>query len=90
MIGHFDKQIGKLLEVLVEHNTVKLFRERGIDNTHTYPNPVSQMKHLSLPKKTASTSSASKTMNIWNLEIPRDLNRNYINLLCSERYKMFY
>lgn len=39
MTGHFDKQLGKLVESLARYNTVKLFNEMGIAITHSRPNP---------------------------------------------------
>ncbi len=39
MIGHFDKQIGKLIEALTEQCTLKLFQGIGINITHSSLNP---------------------------------------------------
>ncbi len=37
--GHFDKQFGKLLEALIQKNTINLFIDKGIKITHSKPNP---------------------------------------------------
>ena len=39
MRGHFDKQFGKLVEALIQHSTINLFKEAGIQITHSSPNP---------------------------------------------------
>ena len=39
MRGHFDKQLGKLVEALIRENTMNLFIEQGIKITHSKPNP---------------------------------------------------
>ena len=38
MTGHFDKQLGKLVEALIGKNTLNLFIERGIKITHSKEN----------------------------------------------------
>ena len=39
MRGHFDKQLGKLVEALIKENTINLFIQQGINITHSKSNP---------------------------------------------------
>jgi len=37
--GHFDKQLGKLVEALINKNTIRLFKQQGIKVHRSIPNP---------------------------------------------------
>ncbi len=45
--GHYDKQLGKLVEGLINKNTIRLFKNSGIKINRSIPNPVMDFENQS-------------------------------------------